>query len=211
MAASAATPSTPAAARPLDRLGVALWETVGGLVILLVGSFLHFAFELSDFSLLVAPFGAVNESTWEHLKLFYWPGVAMAVIQHAYLRHRVPNFWLAKGAAVAVTPIGVALAFYCYLGIVLPIDGTGTLSGTIVTAIIGIALGQYASYRLLTSPPRPAWTRHLGIALILSLGVAMVAFTFAPPHMFLFENFYGYQYSGDFGILEDYTPYLIFR
>jgi hypothetical protein len=194
-----------------DRRLVALWDVVGGISIFLVGSFLHFAYELSGFAVIVAPFGSVNESTWEHLKLFYWPGVAFAVVQHAYLRHQVNNFWLAKAASLWITTIGVALAFYCYLGIVLPINGKGDLAGTLVTAVIGIGLGQAASFALLTGHPRTPWTRIAGIGLIISLGAAMVLFTFATPRIFLFENFYGYVYTGEFGILEDYTPYLIFR
>jgi len=28
--------------------------------------------------------------------------------------------------------------------------------------------------------------------------------------MFVFENFYCYQYTGEFGILDDYEPYRVF-
>ena len=62
------------------------------------------------FSTIVAPFGSVNESTWEHLKLFYWPGLAFAIVQHAYLRHRVNNFWAAKAVSAAFTSGSVAMS-----------------------------------------------------------------------------------------------------
>jgi hypothetical protein len=180
-------------------------------VILGVGSFLHFIYELSGFALPAAVFGSVNESTWEHLKLFYWPALAFTTVQHAYLRDRVTNFWLARGLSMLLVTILEIVAFYCYVGIVVPIDGKGTLAGTIVTACIAIGLAQYISFRYLTGVARPAWTRRLGIGLIVGLGVLMVHFTFAPPHAFLFENFFGYRYSGEFGILRDYTPYLVFK
>ena len=35
-------------------------------------------------------------------------------------------------------------------------------------------------------------------------------FTYFPPKVFLFENFACYQYTGEYGILEDYEPYRIF-
>ena len=38
----------------------------------------------------------------------------------------------------------------------------------------------------------------------------MAGVAFFPPELFLFEHFWGYEYSGQYGILEDYTPYLIF-
>ena len=49
------------------------------------------------------------------------------------------------------------------------------------------------------------------IAILVLMGVAFVVFTWAPPRIFLFENFAFYRYSGEFGILKDYTPYLVFK
>lgn len=195
----------------MDRGRLIAWEAGSGLVILLVGSFLHFFYELSGFATYAAAFGSVNESTWEHLKLFFWSGLIMAVVQHAYIRGRVNNFWVAKAAALFLTPVGVIVSFYFYLGIVIPISGKGELWATIGTAVFGIALGQYGSYRLLRADPigRPAgWIA--GVAIVL-LGVAMVVFTWLPPRVFLFENFAGYRYLDEYGILDDYTPYLVFR
>lgn len=210
-------PSLPAPAaelevdRVVDRRRVMRWDAVGGIFIFLAASFLHYIFELSGFATIVAPFGSVNESAWEHMKLFFWPGLAFAVVEHAYLRHRVNNFWAAKGAALLITPLGVLLSFYCYLGIVLPITGKGSLAGTLVTAAIGVALGQFASYRLLTRPPMGQRARIAGLVIIAAMAASYVAFTFLPPRIFLFENFFGYVYDGQFGILADYTPYLVFK
>jgi hypothetical protein len=187
------------------------WEIVGATVILLVGSFLHFAYELAGFQGPAAIIGSVNESTWEHMKLFVWPGVGYAVTQHAFLRHRLHNFWLAHASALWVTTLATIVAFYAYVGIVVPINGKGTLAGTIITAVIGIAIGRWSAYRLLVAPERGPRSRLVGIGLIALLLAMVVAFTYAPPHVFLFENFFGYQYSGEFGILADYEPYRVFR
>jgi hypothetical protein len=175
------------------------------------GSFLHFLYELSGFSIVTAPFGSVNESTWEHLKLFFWPGLLYAIVKHAYLRHQVNNFWPAIAASLALVPVGVALSFYTYLGIVLPIQGKGTLFGTLVTAAIGIAIAQVVCYRLLTRTQLRPRARAIGIVVIIVLMAMFITFTFLPPRIFLFENFFGYVYSGEFGILADYTPYLVFK
>ena len=212
---TAETLSAPAGARGLstavDRRKVALWEVSGGLVIFFAGSFLHFLFELSGFAVVAAPFASVNESTWEHLKLFYWPAVLFAVVQHAYTRHEVNNFWAAKGASIVITPLTIAVGFYAYVGVVVPIYGKGALIGTLITAAIGVALGQVASYRLLTGAPRGRAAHVLGVTAILAMGAAFVLFTFLPPRVFLFENFFGYVYDGGFGILPDYTPFLVFK
>ncbi|HEX5827482.1 MAG TPA: DUF6512 family protein [Candidatus Limnocylindrales bacterium] len=212
-AESAAPPTAAAedAPRVINRRKVAAWEILGFVVIFFAGSFLHFIFELSGFNTLFAPFGSVNESTWEHLKLFYWPALLFAVVQHAFIRHEVNNFWAAKAHSIVLTPLVVAIAFYAYVGIVVPIDGKGTLAGTLVTAAIGVALGQWASYRLLVGPQRSNRWHWAGVTAILAMGVAFIVFTFLPPRIFLFENFFGYVYDGQFGILADYTPYLVFK
>ena len=212
---TAETLAAPAApqARPeaVDRRRVALWEVAGGLVIFFAGSFLHFLFELSGFAVVAAPFASVNESTWEHLKLFFWPALLFAVVQHAYTRHAVNNFWAAKGASVVITPLAIVIGFYAYVGVVVPIYGKGALIGTLITAAIGVALGQVASYRLLTGAPRGRRAHVLGVTAILVMGAAFALFTFVPPRIFLFENFFGYVYDGGFGILPDYTPFLVFK
>lgn len=38
----------------------------------------------------------------------------------------------------------------------------------------------------------------------------MALAAFYPPGSFIFEDFSGYEDTGESGILEDYTPYLVF-
>jgi hypothetical protein len=190
---------------------IAVVEIVGATIVFLVGSLLHFLYELSGFATWAAVIGSVNESTWEHLKMFFWPGLLVGLIQHAYLRQHLPNLWTAKAVSLWVTPTTIALAFYTYLGVVLPIDGRGTLIGTIITAFIGVYLGGWLSYVVLTAGPVRRRTTRLALASIALLTVMMVAFTWVPPRTFLFEDFGGYTYNGQFGILDDYSDRLVFR
>ena len=46
----------------------------------LLGSFLHFTYDLSNHNKTVALFSAVNESTWEHIKLGLTPYFIWTVI-----------------------------------------------------------------------------------------------------------------------------------
>ena len=108
-------------------------------------------------------------------------------------------------------PASVAFLFYAYIGVVIPIDGKGTFLGTIVITAIAVTLGQVAAYRILVDEPYGERARRIAIAILVLMGVAFVVFTWAPPRIFLFENFAFYRYSGEFGILKDYTPYLVFK
>jgi len=48
-------------------------EIFGGAVVFAIASLLHFIYNLTGESILGALFGAVNESVWEHLKVFAIP------------------------------------------------------------------------------------------------------------------------------------------
>lgn len=49
-----------------------------------LGTILHFTYELSKNNALVGAFSSINESTWEHLKLAFFPMVTTAVIRFFY-------------------------------------------------------------------------------------------------------------------------------
>jgi hypothetical protein len=109
-----------------DRRAPRLWAVLGFVVIFFAGAALHFTFELSGYQTWVAWFSAVNESAWEHLKMFYFPALVFTLVQHAYLKDKVGNYWYGVGAGLLIVPVTILGTFYLYLGILLPIRGTGT-------------------------------------------------------------------------------------
>ncbi len=197
-------------AREVDRRAARTWSLIGFLVIFFVGSFLHFSFELSGYQVWVAAFSAVNESAWEHLKMFYFPAALLALVQHGFLRHRVNNYWYAVGAGLLIVPTTILASFYLYLGIILPIRGRGTLTLDIATAVVGVLLAQWVTYRLWVGPERAPWKKWTMLGANVLLLAAMAGFTAYPPDVFLFEDFYGYQYNDQFGILESYVGREVF-
>lgn len=59
------------------------WQMAGFVFTSIMGTLLHFLYDISGESLLVAPFSAINESIWEHMKLLYFPMLAFAWIEYA--------------------------------------------------------------------------------------------------------------------------------
>ncbi len=200
--ASAATERS----RPVDRRYVLLWEGGAFLFILGASSGLHFFYAFTGFQPWAAAVGSVNESTFEHLKLFFWPALAHALVQYGFARGRVHNFWWAKALGIITTPLVLMLAFYFCLGIALPIYGRGIVWADIGTGILGVLAGTIVSYRVMTAPERGRAYARLGLTLCVAMAAMYVVFAYWPPRAFLFENFAGYRYSGEYGILGDYAP-----
>ena len=163
------------------------------IFIILLGSFLHFAFELSGEFLPVAAIAAVNESTFEHLKIAFWPGVFFALIEYNFIKNSANNFLVAKFASASLTPILIIGLFYLYTAIL----GTELFILDILIFIISVIIGQIGSYTVLKSDKLdPKWTKLSIVGLVILL-IIFPLFTFYPPEIFLFQD----PVSGGYGII----------
>lgn len=186
------------------------WEIVAIFWVAGAGSLLHFAFELTDYWRPMAVFAAVNESAWEHVKMYFWPGLAFALVQYTYTRDIARNYWFGKAIGLALTPLTILVAYFGYMAWVDAVGGKPSLPIMLAIMLIGISAGQLASWLVLTGPPLAPQSRRWALGTYAVLLAAFVSFTYFPPRVFVFENFYCYQYTGEFGILDDYAPYRVF-
>lgn len=176
---------------------VFLWEIGGFFFIGLVGASLHFTYELSDFSSnVVAYFSAVNESTWEHLKMAFFPGLVFALIEYTYVREKVNNYLIAKTASLLIMPLVIVAGWYIYA----PAVGRSIYPVDLALFYLAVFLGQFASYRLLTKPPLDKKYNRLAVGAFLVMLLAFSVFTFFPPNIFLFEHL-DLKDTGQYGIL----------
>ena len=84
---------------PISNKQILIWEIIGVCFIIVAGGPLHELFEQSGRWWPVALIAAVNESIWEHLKMFFWPALlfafALPAVQRGYV---VPDeSWLKRG------------------------------------------------------------------------------------------------------------------
>jgi hypothetical protein len=187
------------------------WEIACIFWVAFAGSLLHFAFELTNYWRPMAIFAAVNESAWEHVKMYFWPGLAWTLAQYTYTRSLARNYWLGKGLGLAVTPAVILVSYFLYMAWVDAAGGKPSLPVMLSIMFFGISAGQLTSWLVLTNPPLqlPSY-RRLATATYAVLIGAFASFTYSPPKVFVFENFYCYQYTGEYGILANYEPYRVF-
>ena len=63
-----------------------LWLFGGFVFTALGGVLLHFLYDWSGQSILIAPFSGINESTWEHMKLIYYPMFIFSIYKVVILK-----------------------------------------------------------------------------------------------------------------------------
>lgn len=169
------------------------WELVGIGVIFLVGSLFHFLFEWSGGLSPVGVIAAVNESVWEHFKIAFCPTLIYAIIEYPFLRRSTHNFFIAKAIGIYIMPAVIAAIFYGYTAI----WGEEILAVDISIFFVAVALGQLASYKILTLKQWPRWLGGVGAVMLVLLAAAFGVFTFHPPHWGVFRD----AVSGGYGII----------
>lgn len=151
-------------------------------MVVTAGSLLHFAWEWSGRSPLVARFAAVNESTWEHLKLAFWPAIALAPVQRR-LYGPLPGWLPGTAVRCLLPPLLIVGLFYGYTALL----GTNHLALDIGIFVVAVLMGEIAGHRVM---PRaaPASLRVAAAAVLIAATVAFSTLTFRRPAGFLFED-----------------------
>ena len=170
---------------------IGLWQLMGFAVTSLGGTLLHFLYEWLGEAVWIAPFSGVNESTWEHMKLLFWPMFIYAIVQIFFFRDR-ENFWCVK---LKGTLLGLALIpviFYTYNGVI----GQSPDWLNIAIFFLAAALAYIYETRQFQSDSFACPHPKLALALLCLLGVLFVVFTFKTPEVGIFQD----PLTGAYGI-----------
>jgi hypothetical protein len=159
------------------------WELIGIAFIVLAGGALHFVFELSGEWRPLAVIAAVNESTWEHLKLGFWPALIYFFVECFYIRKSSHNFFFAKAIGILLIPVSITVLFYAYTAFM-----EDMLAIDLTIFVVAVVIGQLASYEILRMRPLPAWTNGVGVALLLLMTGAFSTLTYHTPELPVFQN-----------------------
>ena len=161
---------------------ISLWQFYGFLFASVLGTFLHFLYDLSGESVLVAPFSATNESTWEHMKLLFFPMFIFAIIESRVFKEH-ENFWCVKLKGILLGLVLIPIIFYTYNGII----GMSPDLLNIAIFFISVAISYiYETKKFKKAAAACDRTAALGTLLIIAILFAV--FTFFPPTLAIFAS-----------------------
>lgn len=169
------------------------WEIWGAVFSVIAGSLFHFIYVWSGNNPVVAIFGAVNESTWEHLKMAFWPTLIFAIIEYFILKNDVKNFFLATLVKLFSMPIIIVGLFYGWLAVF-----SESVFWDISSFVFAIIIGYILSYKIMTANKKFDLETTSLILIIAGL-LKFSLFTYYPPQSFLTED----PNTGERGILKE--------
>ena len=169
-----------------------LWQAAGFAAATFGGTILHFLYDWTGEGILVSPFSGVNESTWEHMKLLFWPLFLFALIQRRLFKDQ-ENFWCVKLAEILLGLALIPVLFYTYNGVFGKSPDWVNIAIFYISAFLVFLFEWWAfkNNRLPCKHPR------LTFAAICLIGALFVVFTFAPPQIPLFQD----PLTGTYGIV----------
>ena len=175
------------------RKRLVLWELCGFFFVAAIGTLLHFVYDWTGGSALAAAFSAVNESTWEHMKLLFFPMFFFALAEAGALGNKYQNFWSAKLIGILLGLALIPTLYYTYTGV----TGLSLAWLNIAIFYVSAAIAYLAEARLLSCGRISGGTVQLGSAALLWLmAVIFVVLTWFPPHIPLFLD----PITGQYGL-----------
>lgn len=167
------------------------WQIIVAVICIILGTVLHFTYEWSGENRIVGLFSAVNESTWEHLKLTFYPMLIMGIIGYFIIGKRNKNYWTSQLFGIITAIAFTTISFYTYTGII----GTNFAVINILLFIIAIILGIYVEYKILKAEENYNLEK-MSIILIIVLLIGFIVYTINPPKIQYFKD----PLNGTYGI-----------
>ncbi len=160
------------------------WQIAGFIFTCIAGVLLHFLFDWTDGSVLVAPFSAVNESIWEHMKLLFFPMFVFALSESRYIGAEYENFFCVKLIGIAVGTALIPISYYTLNGIL------GTLPDWTNIAIFFVCafISYYIENRLFASGIVSCNSPQRAVLWLIAITVVFVITTFFPPEIPVFKD-----------------------
>lgn len=155
---------------------------ISTIFIIILGTILHFTYSWSNNNPIIGTFSAVNESTWEHLKLIFFPMLLSTIFGTFYYKNTYQNYLYIKTKSILIAMFFIVSFYYTYTGI------TGQNIGfiNISSFFIAITIAEYYTYQKIQKTSNCNKKRAL-IYLTL-LFIAFITFTFTPPHIGIFKD-----------------------
>ena len=156
---------------------------IGTLFVIITGTLAHFVYDWSGQNYIAGLFFPVSESTWEHMKLCFFPMLLYSLFMRRRLKGEYPCVTSALLFGTLLGTFLIPVIFYTYTGIL----GKNYLPLDIATFILSVILAFAAIYRLTLSCKMHCFTFWLFLS-VAAMAACFFIFTYNPPNIGIFVS-----------------------
>ena len=159
------------------------YTILGIIFVIITGTISHFVYEWSGENVLLGFFFPVNESTWEHMKLSFFPMLIYSIFMNRKLKADAPCVTSALLFGTLLGTYLIPVFFYTYSGIL----GKNYAPFDIATFVVSIFLAFLAIYKFTLSCSLDSYLIWL-IILVFLTAICFLFFTYRTPEIGLFVS-----------------------
>ncbi|MDD3362768.1 MAG: DUF6512 family protein [Hespellia sp.] len=156
---------------------------IGAVLISILGTLGHFLYEWTGNNPIVAYFSAVNESTWEHLKLLFFPLLLWTVVSYFLWGREKKCYWGANACGCLAGLLTIVTLYYTYRGAL----GFNIDFLNIAIYFVSVVVSCYIAYCCIVRE-KCCWNDMAGILFFIIMTILFWIFTAFPPQIALFQS-----------------------
>lgn len=157
-------------------------ESISFVTASILGTIFHFIYKWSGDNPVAGIFFPVNESTWEHLKLIFFPIMILSIIEYFVLDGQYKNFICIKFLSALLAMIMTIILFYTYTGVY----GKNSDVMNILIYFLSMAAAYWFSYRSLKRNRLCHVSSLVCYWGFIIMTLLFIVFTLFPPNIGLF-------------------------
>ena len=158
-------------------------NVIAFFIISIIGTLSHFVYEWTGKPYLIGLFFPVNESTWEHLKLLFFPSLIYFAVVYFTLKEKPKNYISATAISIIAGMVSIVVMFYTYQGVL----GRNIDFLNILIYFLGVAVTIYIMQRILKTQSLSSGTANIiSLFFLLLTAILFVSFSFNPPSLGIF-------------------------
>lgn len=156
---------------------------IGAIFTVIAGVIGHFVYDMTGENFIVGLFFPVNESTWEHMKLVFFPMLLYSLFAERKLKDESACISKAFANGILAGTFAIPVIFYTYSGIL----GYNLAWLNILTFIVSVIIGFVVVYVVVKNCKSDKCSL-LFKGLVFVLVIAFMVFSYYPPDIGLFNE-----------------------
>lgn len=152
------------------------------IIICILGVLFHFLYEWSGENIFVGFFTSINESTWEHLKLLFFPMLFVTIFELTFLKKKIQVLLPKRTLGILSGMVFIVVTFYTFWGI------TGKLIDWINISIYVFAVYFALLMENCISRKKKLPDVSICIAILITLIILFIIFSLHSPGVGIFYN-----------------------
>ncbi|MEA4973343.1 MAG: DUF6512 family protein [Candidatus Metalachnospira sp.] len=162
---------------------LSMYFVLGFIFVSVIGTLAHFLYEFSKQNVLVGLISPVNESTWEHMKLIFFPMLMYSLFLIPKLQNNYPCIKSSLFLGIIIGTFLIPILFYTYTGIL----GYNKLALDISVFIISVLIAFFTAYKLTLSCKSDPYIKVITFCVFI-LAILFFIYTYFPPQLEIFKE-----------------------